>query len=209
MIFIFADKKNNTKESIDIPTAHIGKINASMNGYLIGPPVQLDKDANTITIHIPDMDNEEELHYFTTWIKELRKERHWTQTEFAKITSLSPAYISQTERGFLVPSKKAIGSIVTALLFWNNKAENTNISPVQETAPQTYESIFKSDIRKLLEVLLNTEDLRRLELLKNVFQSIERVENEIDTNKYESGVDLLIKLAADDFERDLKALKKS
>lgn len=209
MIFNFVDKKNNTEESIDIPTAHIGKINASLNGYLIGPPVQLDKDANIITIHIPDIDNEEELHSFTTWIKELRKERHWTQTEFAKITNLSPAYVSQTERGFLVPSKKAIGSIVTALLFWNNKSEDTDTSPVQEAVPQTHESIFKSDIRKLLEILLNTDDLRRLELIKNVFLSIERVENEIDTNKYESGVDLLIKLATSDFERDLKALKKS
>lgn len=207
MIFIFVDKKNNLEEKIDIPSAHIGKIDSSLNGYLIGKPVFLDKDANTITIHIPDIDNKDEMNTFTTWIKEMRKERHWTQTEFAKITNLSPAYVSQTERGFLVPSKKAVGSIVSALLFWNNQVEDT--SPTQQAVPTINEPVIKKDIRKLLEVLLNTDDYHRLELIKNTLESIIKIENEIDNNSFESGIDFLIKLATGDFEKDLKNLKHS
>ena len=104
MIFKFEDKDGNEKKIIDIPSAHTGKIPASLNGYLIGPPVHLDKDANIMTILIPNTDDTKESEVLRTWIKEVRKERHWTQGEFAKIARLSPAYVSQTERGFLVPS---------------------------------------------------------------------------------------------------------
>lgn len=207
MRFIFNDQKTNESDTIDVPNTHTGKINSSLNGYLLNRPVCLNKDADTITIYIPDNENEEEKKILGTWIKEVRKERHWTQTDLADITRLSPAYVSQTERGFLVPSKKAISSIISALLFWNNTSETT--PQVQQATSTIDEPLIKQDIRKLVEILLSTDDYRRLELIKNTFVSIERIENEIDSNNLESGIDLLIKLAIGDFERDLKNLKHS
>lgn len=208
MIFRFVDKKENTEENIDIPTAHTGKINASLNGYLISPPVQLDKDANIMTISIPDIENEEELHSFTNWIKELRKKRHWTQTEFAKITNLSPAYVSQTERGFLVPSKKAIGSIVNALLFWNTEEENTTPANEQPAFTGQY-SIMKQDIFRQTNILLKTDNYHCLELIKNTLLSIEDLMNAIDKNSFESEIEFYKRLAVSTLERDLNSLISS
>lgn len=208
MIFRFVDKKENTEEEINMPSAHTGKIKASLNGYLISPPVQLDKDADILTIYIPDIDNEEELHSFTTWVKELRKERHWTQKEFADITHLSSAYLSQTERGFLVPSKKAISSIVNALLFWNTEKENTTPASEQPAFNGQY-SIMKQDIFRQTNILLKTDNYHCLELIKNTLLSIEDLMNAIDKNSFESEIEFYKRLALSTLERDLNSLISS
>lgn len=205
MIFRFVDKNEKEKINIDMPSAHTGKVPASLNGYLSGSAVHLNKETNVMTITIPDEKDSKEAIALQTWIKEVRKERHWTQGELAKNARLSPAYVSQTERGFLVPSENAIASIVAALLFWDTGIGEP-VAP-QQTTPSD-EPVIKQDIRKFVEILLATDDYHRLELVKRTLADIERIESEIDRNSFESGIDLLIKLASSDFENNLKNIKK-
>ena len=204
MIFNLVDSQNNILKTIDLPSAHTGKINSNLNGYLVSTMVSLDKNTDILTIKVPDTDDETGKAELGSWIKEVRKTRKWTQGELAEIAKLSLAYVSQTERGYLVPSAKSIGSMITALLFWNT--EEKEIIQTQSTTPNPNEPVIKQDIRNLIDILLKTDDYRRLELLKGTLEDIERIETEMDKNSYQSSIVFLVNLAIADYEKRLNKL---
>ena len=204
MIFNLVDSQDKILKSIDLPSAHTGKISSALNGYLVSTMVSLDKNTDVLTIKVPDADDETGKAALGNWIKEVRKTRKWTQSELAEIAKLSLAYVSQTERGYLVPSTKAIAGMITALLFWNTEETAVTTSPKATSNPN--EPVIKQDIRNLIDVLLKTDDYRRLELLRGTLEDIERIETEMDKNSFQSSITFLVNLAISDYEKRLNKL---
>lgn len=195
--FISDDGKTLT---FDIPNGTNTHLSSTMKSNVTEKPVIYDEEKNTVDIYLDDSE-------LRNWIKLARKERHWTQKDLSAYAQTSLAYVSQFERGFLTPSPKTIGSIIAALLFWYD-------SPSGDTSRTLYQSEETNNfdekiIYEMIGNLLAQNDKDTIELLKTTLVSIAKVQNEINKEtSYESSIDMLINIAAVDFQKGLSNLKK-
>lgn len=194
---------NGNKEVIEIPSETSISMSEAFQCFASEPPVKYDESNQIIYIFVEDPN-------LKTWIRGVRKERHWNQTHLAEVADISLAYVSQFERGFLVPSNKTIANIVAALLFGETSEPNEMQSnETSRDIASSIESFDKKIIREMIDSILLQNDEATIELLKTTLVSIAKVQNEINKdNSFQSSIDFLINIAAIDFQNGLKKLKK-
>lgn len=231
MEFRFTYEDTNETNVVTIPGTTKGKIVPAITEHITQKPVIVDEEVDVISVYIPS--KEDDFNVIGDWVKKARTSRKWTQSQLAKISQVSLTLVSKTEQGAIVPSVKGLGSIVTALLFWDSslpissgkdpiadrlnnisgkQPDTTASTPIAPTFNSEYADL-KNDILNLTHILLSTDEYYKLELLKKTLESIERVESEIDKLKqenvgYMSGIDMLIGLYSDDFKKGLNKLKE-